>query len=85
MVVVATLVLMEYINKKAEELDAERKQLQKETLSLTHQPDSNSLNIISNHVQKWEETTFEDKQAVVDALIKVITIADDKIEITWNI
>ena len=81
----ATPVLMEYINKEAEALDAERKQLQEETLSLTHQPDSSSLSMISDHVQKWEETTFEDKQAVVDTLIKVITIADDKIEITWNI
>ena len=81
----ATPVLMEYINKKAEALDTERKQLQEETLSLTHQPDSSHLSIISDHVQKWEETTFEDKQAVVDTLIKVITIADDKIEITWNI
>ena len=81
----ATPVLMEYINKKAEALDTARKQLQEETLSLTHQPDSSSLSIISDHVQKWEETTFEDKQAVVDTLIKVITIADDKIEITWNI
>ena len=81
----ATPVLMEYINKEAEALDAERKQLQEETLSLTHQSDSSSLSMISDHVQKWEETTFEDKQAVVDTLIKVITIADDKIEITWNI
>lgn len=54
----ATPVLMEYINKEAEALDAERKQLQEETLSLTHQPDSSSLSMISDHVQKWEETTL---------------------------
>lgn len=84
-VVGAMPVLMEYINKKTEALDIERKQLQEETLSFTHQPDKDSLNIISDHVQKWEETSFEDKQAVVDTLIKVIMIADDKIEITWNI
>ena len=84
-VIEAAPALMGYINEKVETLDAERKQLQKEMLSLDHQPDSGSLNIISDHVQKWEEITFEDKQAVVDALIKVITIADNKIEITWNI
>ena len=76
---------MEYINNKVEALDAERKRLQEETLSLTYQPDNSTLNVITNHVQKWEETAFEDKQAVVDALIKVITIADGNIEITWNI
>ena len=76
---------MEYINNKVEALDEERRQLQEEILNLTHQPDNSSLNVISNHVEKWEETSFEDKQAVVDALIKVITIADGKINITWNI
>ena len=81
----ATPVLMEYINQKAEALDAERKQLQKETLSMARQPDSSSRNIISDHVQKWEEIAFEDKQAGVDVLIKVITIGDNKIAITWNI
>lgn len=84
-VVGANAILMEYINNKVETLDAERRKLQEENLSLTYQPDNNSLSVISDHVQKWEETTFEDKQAVVDALIKVITIADGNIEITWNI
>ena len=84
-VVGANTILMEYINNKVEALDEERRQLQEENLNLTHQPDNSSLNVISNHVEKWEETSFEDKQAVVDALIKVITIADGKINITWNI
>ena len=84
-VVGANAILMEYINNKVETLDAERRKLQEENLSLTYQPDNSSLSVISDHVQKWDETTFEDKQAVVDALIKVITIADGNIEITWNI
>ena len=84
-VVGANAILMEYINNKVEALDAERRKLQEENLSLTYQPDNSSLSVISDHVQKWDETTFEDKQAVVDALIKVITIADGNIEITWNI
>lgn len=78
-------VLMEYINNKAAVLDAERKCLQAEILSLSHSLDSGSLTTITDHVAKWDETTFEDKQAVVDALIKVITIADGNIEITWNL
>ena len=76
---------MEYINNKVEALDAERRQLQEEVLSLTHQPDSGDLNVITNHVEAWDKTAFEDKQAIVDALIKVITIADGNITITWNI
>ena len=40
---------------------------------------------ITNHVKAWETLSFEDRQAVVDTLIKVIRIADGKMEITWNI
>ena len=78
-------VLMEYINQKAAVLDTERKRLQAEILSLSHSLDSGSLNTITDHVAKWDATTFEDKQAVVDALVRVITIADGNIEITWNL
>jgi hypothetical protein len=76
---------MNYINSKIEELDTEKKLLQQEILSLTHQPNISPLNVISNHVEKWDETSLADKKAVVDALIKVITIADGVIDITWNI
>lgn len=84
-VVGANAILMEYINHKVETLDAEWRQLQEEVISLTHQPDGNDMNVITSHVRQWSEATFEDRQAVVDALIKVITIADGTIEITWNI
>ena len=40
---------------------------------------------ITNHVDKWDSMSFEDKQAVVDTLIKVIRIANGNIEITWRI
>jgi len=81
----ANEILMQYINDKIETLDGERKRLQEETLSFTHNPTENSLGIISNHVKKWEDATFEDRQSVVDVLVKVIHIADGNIEITWNI
>ncbi len=84
-VVGANAILMEYINNKVEALDAERRRLQEEAKVLCNKTNGGFLNVITNHVAKWEETSFEDKQAVVDALIKVITIADGNIEITWNI
>jgi len=84
-VVGANAILMEYINNKVEALDAERRRLQEEAEALCNKTNGGFLNVITDHVEKWEETSFEDKQAVVDALIKVITIADGNIEITWNI
>ena len=84
-VVSANNILMEYINNKVEELDAERKRLQEENVTLVHHSSADAINEITDHVSTWEETTFEDKQAIVDTLIKVIIIADGNIEITWNI
>ncbi|MBQ9079926.1 MAG: recombinase family protein, partial [Clostridia bacterium] len=84
-VVGANNILMEYINNKIEALDAERKRLQEENVSLTYHSSADAINVITDHVAKWDETSFEDKQAVVDTLIKVITIADGNIEIVWNI
>ncbi len=43
------------------------------------------MRVIKNHVNQWEELSFADKQAVVDTLVQVIYIADDRIEITWNV
>lgn len=84
-VVGANAVLMAYVNHRVEALDAERRQLQEQILSLDQQPAGGDLQAISNHVEAWDHAAFADKQAVADALIKVITIADGTIEITWNL
>lgn len=70
--------LMNYINDKIDILNAEKNKLEIEPLY-------NTNNKIYNINEKWSKMIFEDRQAVADILIKVITIADDKIEITWNI
>ena len=84
-VVGANTVLMEYINKKVEQLDTERKNLQEEIVSLTHNQNAKDIETVTNHVETWDSISYEDKQSVVDTLIKVIRIADGNIEITWNI
>ena len=40
---------------------------------------------ITNHVEMWDSVSFEDKKTVVDALIKVIKIANGEIKIEWKI
>ena len=59
--------------------------LDEENISLTCNQDKQNFDVISSHVQDWDNISFEDKQSVVNALIKVIHIADGKIEIMWNI
>ena len=83
-VVGANAVLMQYVNERVEGLDTERKKLQEENISLTCNQDKQNFDVISSHVQDWDNVSFEDKQSVVNALIKVIHIADGKIEIMWN-
>ncbi len=78
-------VLMKYIDEKISELDTERKALQKEIVTANATDTEGRLKQIINHVKAWETLSFEDRQAVVDTLIKVIRIADGNIEITWNI
>ena len=84
-VVGATPVLMKYINEKVDILDAERKQLQEDILSLSHTKNDRNMKTISNHVSRWDDISFEDRQAVVNALIKVIHVSDGNIDISWNI
>ena len=81
----ASGVLMKYINEKVSKLDAERKTLQEEIVTANVTDTEGRLKQITNHVKAWEMLSFEDRQAVVDTLIKVIRIADGNIEITWNI
>ncbi len=81
----ASGVLMKYIDEKISELDAERKALQEEIVTANVTDTEGRLRQITNHVKTWETLSFEDRQAVVDTLIKVIRIADGNLEITWNI
>jgi len=83
-VVGANATLMQYINEKVDALDAERKHLKEEVLSLTCVQED-GLDAITNHVEQWNGASFEDRQTVVDALIKVIRIADGNIDIAWKI
>ena len=81
----ANSILMKYINDKVSELDTERQTLQEEIVSLTCSKTESKMGQITDHVKKWDNISFEDKQAVVDALIKVIKVANGNIEITWKI
>jgi len=81
----ASGVLIKYIDEKVSELDTERKAVQEEIVTANVTDTEGRLKQITNHLKTWETLSFEDRQAVVDTLIKVIRIADGNIEITWNI
>ena len=64
------------------QLDEERRQLQTEAERLAHQEDAAA---ICNPAQLWTKASFAQKQAVADALIEIIKVADGEIEIVWKI
>lgn len=75
-------ILLAYINSRVAQLDEERRQLQTEAERLAHQEGAAA---ICNPAQLWTKASFAQKQAVVDALIEIIKVADGEIEIVWKI
>lgn len=75
-------ILLSYINSRVAQLDEERSQLQTEAERLAHQEGTVA---ICNPAQLWTKASFAQKQAVADALIEIIKVADGEIEIVWKI
>lgn len=75
-------ILLAYINSRVGQLDEERRQLQTEAERLAHQEGRAA---ICNPAQLWTKASFAQKQAVADALIEIIKVADGEIEIVWKI
>lgn len=75
-------ILLSYINSRVAQLDEERRQLQTEAERLAHQEGTAA---ILNPAQLWTKASFAQKQAVADALIEIIKVADGEIEIIWKI
>ena len=78
-------VLMKYIDEKISKLDAERNALLEEIRMETPPDAADKKKQVTNHAKLWETLPLEEKQAVADILIRVIRIADGRMEIIWRI
>ena len=76
--------VMQYINNRVAELDAEKKELGAEIVSLDNNHTSD-VGEISGYFEHWDELTVSDKITVVDCLIERITASKESIEIKWKI
>jgi len=81
----ANEILMDYINNKIDELDKEKKTIQQENFVSAQMAKQENLDIVRNHVQNWDKTSFSDKQSVVNILIDVIHVKNGEIAVQWNI
>lgn len=77
-------VLMKYINEKVKSIDAEKKEINKRIREIDKKDDSSMIAEVSDHVKRWDELKFEDRQRVADLLIRQIDIANGNVEIHWN-
>lgn len=78
-------ILMKYINDQITVLDTKKKKLNQELISISTTITTEEISNITNHTEQWAMLSFEDKQSVVDALIKVIHVANGEIKIEWRI
>lgn len=80
-------VLMDYIQKRINELDAQATAYRQELSQLSPLENRAKCDVaeLKNYMEHWNELDFDDKRAVVDQLIVVIKADGDGCEITWKI
>ena len=82
----ANAVLLSYANSKIEELDAKRQSLTKAIADMTAGAVSpEQIKRISNHLDNWDNISFDDRREVADGLISVIKVTEDAVQIEWKI
>lgn len=80
----ANATVMDYINKRIADLDAEKKKLYAEVVQL-EEKNKSDLPEITGYMEHWDELSISDKIIVVDCVIDQIIASEDKLEITWKI
>ena len=83
-ITVANETVMQYINNRIAELDAEKKELYTQITQFDNDRKSNSGEI-SGYMEHWGELTVSDKITVVDCLIERINASENSLEIKWKI
>ena len=80
-------VLMDYINKRITELDAQANVYRQQLSELSPLENQEKCNVaeLRDYMQHWDELSYDDKRAVVDQLIVTIKATENSCEITWKI
>ena len=82
----ASEILISCANDKIAALDAKRQELVKAVADLSAETVSlEQIETISNYLDDWENTDFDDKRRVIDSLIVRIRATSDNVDIEWKI
>ena len=85
-IVSASEATMEYINKRVDALDEEKKELRKKVSQMSAEMyDRKDIGTINGYMNNWENVSIDDKLSVVDALIESIHVGHGKVQISWKI
>ena len=78
--------LIQFANRKAEELETHRQALTKKIAELSaNEIPAATLTMISSYLDDWDNTGFDDKRRVLDSVITVIRATSENVEIEWKI
>ena len=85
-IVSATPATMEYINKRIDALDEEKKAVREQIAQMSAEMyGKRNMGTISGYINDWERIDIDDKLTVVDALIDTIRVGRGDVQITWKI
>lgn len=73
-----------YVNAKINQLVVENEELETQLKELLRQHEEVHTDAISNYLDMWDEVSFDDKRAVVDALIESVHVGPGSIKIKWK-
>ena len=78
--------LLSYANDKIEELDARRQGLMKAIANMSAESVSpEHMERISNYLDDWDNTDFDDRRLVADGLVAKIRATSETVQIIWKI
>lgn len=77
--------VMQYINNRISELDAEKKELSAWITQFDDENRKDNIGEISGYMKHWDELSVSDKITVVDCLIERINASENGLEIKWKI
>ena len=82
----ANSVLMEYINKRVSELDAQSKTYRQQLieLSATMSTPRHDMIELAERLDHWEELDYDDRRIVVDELVQKVAVTDQTVDIQWR-
>ena len=85
-IISANSATMEYINRKIEELDAEKVVLKREIAEMSADIyGRKDVGAVKDYLRQWNEISISDKLVVIDTLVDTIKVDEERVKITWKI